>query len=167
MLFCKFVSYTANMWWVFSSLFLDGRLSVTLNVWWWAHIRVYEAHAIMTFFKEYDISWRSGCDWKFLQGNPAIYQNGHCDHLYILCVPILRLLATPWAVPESFLNWDSISWLTSVLFFMSGSKTSLLLGIPDVKAWSVPILCNWDFQWGSWNWYRLERRNPEHYLCSR
>jgi hypothetical protein len=28
----------------------------------------------------------------------------HCDHLYILCVPILRLLATPCAVPESFLN---------------------------------------------------------------
>lgn len=54
------------MWWVFSSLLLDDRLSITLNVWWWAHIRVYEAHAIMTFFKEYDISWRSGCDsqWK-------------------------------------------------------------------------------------------------------
>jgi hypothetical protein len=37
-----------------------------------------------------------------------------------------------------------------------------------LATWSgVTILCNWDFQWGSWNWYRLEWRNPEHYLCSR
>jgi hypothetical protein len=114
----------------------------------WASHWMFDDEPTLEFMKLM-LSWPFSRNMTFLEG-PVVTESfyreilqftkmEHCDHLYILCVPIMRLLATPWAVPESFLNWDSISWLTSVLFFMSGSKTSLLLGIPDVKAWSEVV----------------------------